>query len=417
MNATRWLLRNQVMGVALLALFAMFGLGVGQDKRAALPAGQNELPEPPQQNGSWTPPETKLPKNFVTASNSLFQAGMADPRGCEYRLIELDVGYKNTRELIETHGWVLPSSQKDKQRFAVCWNGLVYPVNFVGELADLHADIKSIVKADEETRAASKGKFFRYVLAWGESYTISHEHLAPLQACLLVRLGEGELANAVWAAWVAGMDPNRNDDAIALDDPYLMLAADWLWARFSRATRSHMRGDDGLALLDARALGKMQVDVEAEAERRGFQRKEVTRNGQAIFLPHVDFLSPLPGLLADQERRANALMPGKVSADASKDQRVAALIQELENVAAGEAKYDIVDFARDPIVEGLIKAGDLAVEPLIRCIELDERLTRSVAFDTRRGTRRVMIDSVHEPAYVALCRILETSFGGFIKIG
>ena len=37
--------------------------------------------------------------------------------------------------VIETRGWVLPAQQKDKQRFAVGWNGLVYPVVSIGDKA------------------------------------------------------------------------------------------------------------------------------------------------------------------------------------------------------------------------------------------------------------------------------------------
>jgi hypothetical protein len=47
------------------------------------------IPDPPCQRERWTPPETKLPRFLVNATAALFDAGMADPRGCDYREVEL----------------------------------------------------------------------------------------------------------------------------------------------------------------------------------------------------------------------------------------------------------------------------------------------------------------------------------------
>lgn len=66
---------------------------------------------------------------------------MADPRGCSYREIEVGIGnvWSGDGGVVSTHGWVLPS--RGDQRFAVCWNGLVYPAVSVGTNADLEADV------------------------------------------------------------------------------------------------------------------------------------------------------------------------------------------------------------------------------------------------------------------------------------
>ncbi len=83
--------------------------------------------------------------------------------------------------------------------------------------------------------------FYRFRQAWSEGESVSHQTLLPVKTCLLLRLGEGELAREVWNAWTAGMKPNTNDDAVHLKDPYLMLATDWVWALFDRSNSAHMR--------------------------------------------------------------------------------------------------------------------------------------------------------------------------------
>jgi hypothetical protein len=42
------------------------------------------IPVPPEQVQPWTPPPAKLPPVVVSAITELFDAGLSDPRGCEY---------------------------------------------------------------------------------------------------------------------------------------------------------------------------------------------------------------------------------------------------------------------------------------------------------------------------------------------
>jgi len=53
------------------------------------PATPSLFPEPPQQHAAWTPQPTALPESFETSVKTLFDAGLPDPRGCEYREIEI----------------------------------------------------------------------------------------------------------------------------------------------------------------------------------------------------------------------------------------------------------------------------------------------------------------------------------------
>ena len=403
------------------------GAACGGEFRPSPPFAGSSIPEPPRPNAPWTAPAVDLPAALGTVVEALFQAGMADPRGCEYRAVEVAVGscWSGDGGVAPTHGWLLPAKDGDKQRFAVCWNGLVYPVVAVGDAADLKADVLAVVKADEEMRAQSakddpKNHFYRFRQAWSESESVSYQSLLPVKTCLLLRLGEGELARKVWDAWTAGMRPDTNDDAVHLKDPYLMLATDWVWAMFDRAVCAHMRADDHLALLGARALVPMEKAVAAEAEKRGFKphREPTIGAKKKDEHPYLEFLDPLPDLVADQERRAKGPKrdpvppPGK-----DKGKRIAALIRDLEDVAAPQmGQPGGVSLGGDPTVSALIEEGDDAVEPLLKCLEDDTRLTRSVHFWRDFAQYRSLI-GVHEAAYVALSGILKTSFFGVASTG
>jgi hypothetical protein len=382
-----------------------------------------DLPESPQQRKAWTPPETKLPETFVTATVALFRAGLADPRGCAYRVIEVGVGdCWGHSGVVTTHGWVLPAPDAKKQRFAVCWNGLVYPVVSVGKAADLKADIAALVKEDEAMRARHAREqptwpFNRLEHAWSEGHSVSHQSLLPLKASLLLRLGEEELARRVWTAWTAGMQPNTNNNDRDLKDPFILLATDWVWAAFDRAVCAHMRGDDRLALVSARSVAVRRDTVEKLAEERGFQRPNSWRKlAEGEKVPYLTFLEPLPALLADQERRAKQTAKPRPAARAA-SKRIAGLIDDLEEVSSRQwAQPGGVSLNFDGRVAALIREGDAAVEPLLHCLETDRRLTRSVHFH-RDFFRHRSILGVHEAAYTALTGILETSVFGPASTG
>ena len=167
------------------------------------------MPDPPAQKRAFAAPtNTKLSQSFVTATAALFELGLADPRDCEYREVEIAVGdiWSGDGGVIKVHAWVLPaatSKATNAQRFAVSWNGLIYRTVSLGEKADLQADVKSICTSDEEKRAASKanrrGFSPRFEGAVGESRSASERTLLPIKACLLLRLGETALAERVWS--------------------------------------------------------------------------------------------------------------------------------------------------------------------------------------------------------------------------
>lgn len=402
--------------LALILLFAVTAAAPGQDRKPSPPFTGTALPAPPRQKAPWRAPDVKLPNELLTATATLFDAGLADPRGGEYRVIDVGTGspWNGDAGLLRTHGWVLPARPGEKQRFAVGWNGLVYPVVHVGERADLRADIRAVLDADAKQRDEFAKKrpqddFYRFRHAWAETHSVSHTSLLPLKTCLLMRLGEGELARHWWQAWTAGMRAGTNDDAIHLRDPYLMLATDWAWALFDRTLCAHMRGDDRLALLGVRRLAEVRTAIEIEAQTRKFPRQSAFKNGQEIPHPYLGFLGQLDRLRADQERRARAGARERRIDPKDQARRIAARIDALEDVAARQwGQPGGVALNIDGTVEALVKEGEAAVEPLLRCLERDDRLTRSVRFH-RDFFRHRHILSVREAAYTALVAILKTS--------
>ena len=73
-----------------------------------------------EQKAAWTAPKADVPADLVTATTRLFQQGLADPRGCDYRTISVGTGscWSGDAGVAECHGWVLPAAEKTAQRFA-----------------------------------------------------------------------------------------------------------------------------------------------------------------------------------------------------------------------------------------------------------------------------------------------------------
>lgn len=362
----------------------------------------DSIPTPPQQNAPFTPPETKLPQEFVEAAQLLFEQGMADPRGCEYREVEVGVASRwlGDAGLQKVHGWVLPAEPGETQRFAVCWNGLVYPVASVGGKADVRADVEAGIRSQRRFIAREGiqvGSLYRlWWLAVPEEDSVWEGAVTSVKACLLLRLGEGALAQKVWHLWRTDLVlPDRNEREE--QDAYLALAVDWSWALFNRAVCAFMRGDDELALISARALVPIQQSIEAEAENRPGSTGR----------PTLPFLWQLPELIADLERRAaEQALPEPVLAiahqhgdvalnDATMDrlwkdlevrypdkgERIALLVCSLDEVGVRQfGQPGWVEFRYSAPVQALIQEGEDAIEPLLQCLENDTRLTRSVHF-------------------------------------
>lgn len=364
------------------------------------------------------PEGAKLPELMTDAANKLFEQGLADPRRGEYREFEI-----SSRSIwggagkVKIHGWVL--SPEGDGRFGIGWNGLIYPVLSVGEKMDVRRDMLELLKADEDMRARQKSEnpnlsFHRYFPVMRSADSASHKSLSPVKAALLLRLNEEALAGQLWETFMIGVDHPSSDD-IKRKDPYLMLASLWSWALFDYSLTAHMEGADQEALSGARLLTEIRNKIEAEAGKRGFKLPDSIRGQKPGYLT---FLDPLPALLADQERHAKAdpnaarnSVPD-LSGYPDKAARIAALIDRFDEVSARQwGQPGGVMLAEDPRVRALIEQGEEAVEPLLRVLESDTRLTRSVSFHRDFFADRHLI-TVSEAAYTALTRILKNRLFG-----
>jgi hypothetical protein len=382
--------RNDKHIARTLLLTVIFCCGTAfaqQNEPLRAPFFQGEvLPTPPQQNAPWPHGDDLLSK----AAATLFEQGLADPRGLEYREIEIAVGnpWDGGGYAFKTHGWIFPDNGKP-DRFAIAWNGLVYPVVRIGNAADLHKDWPPDAKIPKDPSWAFEEA--------SESRSVSPTPPTALKIVLLLRLGEVDIDNRISKF----IKPEEGPD------PYLSLANDWAWFAFDRAICAHERGDDRLALADARRLSKIQPLVESEAKRRTFPPPRDFPDSRFPDRSHfyLSFLKQLPDLLADCERRLAEQKKSSLRQD-----EIASLIVDLQNVDARQwAQPGGVTLAEDPRVQALVMRGNEVVEPLLDAMENDTRLTRSVSFRGDFFRSRYLI-SVSETAYAALVDLLRVDF-------
>ena len=394
-----------ISGLLLAALLASPAEPAGAPPAVFPALAEPTLPAPPRQGAPWEPsavPEgaAELPAGVLDVARTLFAQGLADPRGCEYREITVVTGsaWGGAFEA-DTRGWVLPSEDRQAPRFAVCWNGLVYPVLRVGAPADPADDVARTVAADAKARRA-----------WFESHTPEQRENFPFRrwgldadegleparpsgvpVCLLLRAGRGDLAARLAAMIPKGRAGSGADAAAAV---YVRWAGDWLWSLFDRSIKAHGRGDDRLTLAGCRELARVHPLTEAEADRRGYKSNAYLVPDLPIEeQPIVGFLGQLSELTADAARRvaagpapatvppkAPAALFGEVPANLAAEP-MPALIARLEDVRARKwGQPGGIMWEGDAIVAALVAKGEPAVPALLDAWEQDDRLTRTVSF-------------------------------------
>jgi hypothetical protein len=348
------------------------------------PAVWGVPPEPPHQHDPWQPPATTLSPALVSAVQELFDEGLSDPRGCEFHEITIaNPGYDQV-----TTGWVL--DPKGSPAFAVGWDGLVHQLKSIGPPLDLGHEFTA--KNVTVSYSAPNDRW-----AWND-YSNDITGIQPVKVALLLRVGRADLAEAFWKRGFAGSELERGD-------PFVRMAIPWLASQMHRVTGDFFRARDADALAEAHELDRRHQLAEAAAAQRGIAKPP----GATLYFTGLDLLAPTT---ADLERRAKAPPYTEVAVTnlpAAGPERTRALIRDLEQAAdEQEMNPGQTDVFGDPVVQLLIQQGDQAVEPLIDCWEDDTRLTRS-RFTTGMGNLGPMI-GVYEPAYLALCAILDHPF-------
>ena len=371
------------------------------------------MPVPPAENLLWTSLATKLPANVVSACQDLFDAGLADPRDCEYR--EIVVPFRTEprwrpapdADAVQTHGWVLPAQPGESQQYAVCWDGLVHPLLSVGVTADLDGDMQKMLTHKEIPM--SPGTRDDPSLP-SSAKSMAFDQFTLIKLPLLLRLGKVDLAEGVWnrlQAWIKAS--NWNEDELKQEDPFVILSHEWLRSTLDRALDAHVRDDAKLALACLHPIPGMRKRVEEIAAKRSAvfagANQDWRPSLRTFDLRHLD---QVPVLIDEEQRRIKENVtnreeefgPEKV---ADKKQRIALLIRDLEDVEAYPFMMPgYVVFGESPVVKGLVGEGEDAVDPLLDCLEHDQRLTRSV-------DNGVRVIGVEEPAFAALQGIFKSA--------
>jgi hypothetical protein len=404
----------------LLPLIALAGLGA-QDPRPAVKLAGKSIPDPPRQKEPWTPPRTKLPRFLVSATSALFEQGMADPRGCEYREVEIVDG-----RTFKTRAFVLPERPGDPGRFAVGWDGVIDPASSVGPAADLDADVRAQADSMHRDRgndaagkridAAGKGGRRQGAVgfrnsswrrgAFGPGGPPGAQIPSALNLCILLRLGRADLAEELFAAGTTWTPEIRGRDLTDYQITYLTLAGEWAATMFLRLVDAHMRADDAIALDAARRLSAFAKAAEARAMEMGFELEPARfGNDRPAYFP---FLRQLPALLADQERRSLEPERGPIPDHGGNPAgRVAALIRDLDEIAIRQMVHFGNNANSSPLVQALVAEGDAAALPLLTAIESDTRLTRTVTEGRGMSIDR-RVHPVLEPEFAALTAIFKT---------
>jgi hypothetical protein len=393
----------------LISFLALSIMGTSCYGQSSPEIDRNSLPSPPSQNQRWTPPSTKLPANVISACQDLFDSGLADPRGCEYR--EVIVSYRKSEwspagnaDELKTHGWILPARDGESERYAICWDGLVYQVQSVGVPADLDADIQKMLAQNVDPGPQGMRQD---PSSPSPIESLAVDQFALIKLPLLLRLGRVDLAEGVWNHLQAWIKASRwNEDELKQEDPFVFLSHEWLRSSLARALDAHVRGDARLALACLQPMPGMRKKVEDATAKRS---AALPKNGQDFQLSFRLFdlksLNQVPVLIEDEQRRIkenglNDEAPDKIT---DKKQRITRLIHDLENVQAYSMMMPgYIEFGMDSTVMALIKEGEDAVDPLLDCLENDHRLTRSL--DT--GIR---VTGVEEPAFAALQGIFKSA--------
>jgi hypothetical protein len=336
----------------------------------------------PDNKESWKGPFAEVLRDFL-------KAGLPDPIGLPYHRITIVTGncYCGDNGPIEIEAWLLPGEEKS-QRFAIAWNGLVYPVLEDRGDADLKATVAKILKAGEKERAS-------WFESGDEATSVTPTTLTLIHGLYLTRLGFPEAAEHVQKGREASLKTPPLKEELAID---------WTWSHFDRAVSAHMRGDSKMVL--ASVAGVKRAVTGLEATLKSVDPMFGEKNGWI----------ELGGQLAKEaERRLKAGKTGALDEKAflAGKPGTAELIDALDRIQMSQdGQPGDVPLWESPVVLALVEKGDEAVEPLLACLESDMRLTQSVHFWRSFHKSRTVL-GVHEAALYALQALLH---GGFFEL-
>lgn len=323
----------------------------------------------------WVPPQTTLPKEFVDAVAFMLDNGMEDPRGAKFLATNVRQADKSDTEQKLDRGWLM----KDRKTF-LSSSGDVYNVVSVGP----EGEGTDVVVVETPIRHGL-----------GPQYR--------LKAAEQLILGDAKAAEEVYKK----DHPAQN---IFFD-----LTRDFLAGKFISAVESHMKGADKENLEKVNELQKLRPLYEAKAA-AGMTGDEIKKKLEQTYPPITkesrlySFLAPIDAIGKDASRRLSQRKelpdPDKIENQA---ERIAVRILLLDQVDAKQwGMPGGVDLAGDPRVKALADEGEAAMEPLLKTMTEDSRLTRSVVFG-RFFFPQCYVMSVAEAARAAIQSLLSVT--------
>lgn len=376
--------KHLILHVFALLLFSPWGFA----------DAPRDFPIPPQQSAPWKLPD-KVPDpqgELKAAVDTMFKLGLADPRGCPYHHVTV----KEAGKLHDARAWVLPATQGDTIRYAIGWNGLIYPVEKVGKEADLAVDVKILISGDhfqDMPFSNYRDESSEQILSeYAATPRMMRDWAAPY---LLLRLGESvQVYDDVTGIPADDFDPFAIPPVQPKHLEYpssLFLDSDH--ERLVQCARL-IRGDGVAAFIeknDRLAAARVQAfdRVSAEVERKLLQEERAKRS-------NFSFNASWRSLLADAQRR---LEPAKAVGDSE----IAKAIATWDEVENWDEKSPPASF------EKVVAAGPAAITPLLECLEHDPRWTRgSRVEEGSDDDKRVHYNfpRVRDLAFHALNRIL-----------
>src|SRR5579862_6810572 len=176
-------------------------------------ATSNALAQTPISSAS-----TGIPADFEPAGRFLFDNGMDDPIGGEFRTVTVDCGdsWHGSGPPAEVTGWVVSGEGAGAR--VVCWNDLANTAISVGEPTDLSAFVRHSIGIPQRLFGAQSE---REALSTAKTY---------LAVALLLRVGQRQLAETVYASM-----PHVNEFRHSAGQ----MIRDYVWNRYIRAVAAH----------------------------------------------------------------------------------------------------------------------------------------------------------------------------------
>lgn len=321
--------------------------------------------------------------SFASALRVMLEGGLPDPGGLPYHRVTIVTGscYSGYNGETETEGWLMPKKEEGTS-FVIAWNGLVYPLVEDKGDADLGKSVERMMNAEDEASWSDVGESTQAIFG---NYSL-------IQGLYLTRLGFPEAAEHILETRERPLDPPSLKQELILQ---------WIWNHYERAVHAHMRGDPGMALASLFGFRQAMASLKQVVEKLEPERDWIG-----------SWAEGLPTLGKECERR---LKSGKVNwLNAKKfvegKPTVPELVDALDRIALSQnGQPGDVPLWESLVVRALVARGNDAMEPLLKCLEDDERLTQSVHF-WRSYHRSRTILGVHEAALYGLQSLLGTNF-------